>query len=81
MDATNRALFEPGSLVVCLDCDPGELARRLRSGEGRPLLFGNDPEARLRDLLAARQAAYARIAWHVGTTHRSADQVVRSFTC
>ncbi len=76
VDDANCALFEPDSLLVCLDCDAPELLHRLRGTEGRPMLWGAEPEARLRELLALRQPAYARIPWHVDTTHRAPEQVV-----
>jgi len=75
VDEANRALFDAGSLVICLDCEPAELSRRLSDAESRPMLWSADPEARLRDLLAARQPAYARIPWHMDTTGRTPEEV------
>lgn len=74
-EANRRALGQRG-LLVCLDCEAAELLHRLRGDRGRPMLWADDPEARLHGLLAQRRAAYARIPYHVDTTHRSPDQVV-----
>ena len=75
VDAENRRLLGSGGLLICLDCAPEEILHRLRGDGGRPMLWGDDPEARLRDLLAERRAAYARIAHHIDTTSRSPEQV------
>jgi len=72
-DANRNALGQSG-MLVCLDCRPAELVHRLRGDAGRPMLWAEDPEARLRELLAERRPAYARIPYHIDTTHRSPEQ-------
>jgi 3-dehydroquinate synthase len=56
----NRELMASG-LVVCLDAPAPEIVSRLGSGEAseRPLLAGDEPEARVRELKAARYKFYA----------------------
>src|SRR5262245_51115182 len=53
-----RELLAAGVLIT-LQADVAELARRVGTGAGRPLLAGQDVAGRLHDLLAARADAYA----------------------
>ncbi len=77
VDAGNRQMMEESGLVVCLDCAPGELMRRLQGDTHRPMLWAKDPGARLRDLLAERQPAYAQIPYHIDTTYCSAEEATK----
>ena len=74
--AANREIMAGSGCLVCLDCEEGELIRRLKGDEGRPMLWGQEPEERLRELLRSRRAAYAEIPYHVDTTRRTLDQVI-----
>lgn len=76
VDEANRRTLGHNGCLVCLDCEAGELLHRLCGDRGRPMLWADDPEARLRELLRERQPAYARIPYHVDTTHRSLQEVV-----
>jgi len=62
-------LGRAGTLVVALDAEPAEMLERLRRQQeaegdaaGRPMLAGDDPLARIRQLKAKRQEAYDRAA-------------------
>jgi len=77
VDAHHRELLGRAGVLVCLDCAPEELARRLQGDVRRPMLWGDDPAARLRSLLQERRAAYAEVPHHIDTTHRSLEQVVQ----
>jgi shikimate kinase len=57
----NRELVARSGTVVWLRADPGLLARRVGSGEGRPLLE-DDPAGTLRRLDEARRPLYASVA-------------------
>lgn len=72
----NRLTFEKANLVICLDCNPEALWERLSSAENRPMLDGDDPKARLFELLAARRPAYDQITHHVDTSWRPVEEVV-----
>ena len=62
--------------MVWLEVSPHEAARRIGDPNGRPLLAGGPPEARLSELLAARGPLYAEAAHrHVATDGLSADAV------
>ena len=58
---SNRALIARSGTVVWLRADPGQLARRVGTGHGRPLL-GEDPAARLVELDRARRPHYQALA-------------------
>lgn len=67
--ATRQRLRERGQ-VVYLNSTPEELFRRLRHDVNRPLLQVADPQARLRDLYAARDPLYREAAHFVIETGR-----------
>lgn len=73
-DANFRALRD-ASLLVCLTAEPGVILARTRGGS-RPLLQSGDREGRIRELLAARAGAYARVPHSIDTSHLSVDQIV-----
>ncbi|MFT7598153.1 MAG: shikimate kinase [Acidimicrobiales bacterium] len=61
-DGNARALETTGD-VFCLHASLDEILRRVladHDGPTRPLLAGDDPQARVRNLLAERAAGYAR---------------------
>jgi shikimate kinase len=74
-----------GTLTVWLRVKP-ETAVRRASGYGRvrPLLSGEDPVGRARDLLAQREAVYRRAALHLdaerATPSALADAIVAHMT-
>ena len=73
---TRAALLRRG-LVVWLDVDPDEAARRLApdlADEPRPML-GNDPVGRLRALRAERAAAYQQAHLHIDATAKPIDAI------
>jgi len=74
VDAHNRQIMGQTGLLVCLDCAPSELGRRLQGDAHRPMLWAENPAARLCELLAERQPAYAQIPYHIDTTYCSAKE-------
>lgn len=61
VDTDNAAALSAGNALFCLQASPEEIVRRLQDEqEARPLLAGTEPAARVEELLARRQAAYAR---------------------
>jgi shikimate kinase/3-dehydroquinate synthase len=59
-DAATRALIrDSGAVTVWLRCRLPTLLRRVAGREHRPLFLGQDPEAVLRRLMAARHPCYA----------------------
>ena len=73
---------QPGALdqararcfVVYLRTEPNEAARRVGKTATRPLLAGADPDDRMRELLAVREAFYLRAEAVVATDGRGAKQ-------
>ena len=77
----NRAVLHANTTVFYLQSSPEDIARRLRNDTNRPLLQGDDPLKRLRDLLAVRAPLYEETAHFVIDTVRcSTAQVVRKVT-
>jgi shikimate kinase len=74
LDSNNRAVLLMDNLLVCLTCDPEEIARRLTGDQTRPLLAG-DPVERIRELLVARKPVYDALPHHVDTTRRTPEEV------
>ncbi len=78
VDAYNRELLMRNGWVVCLDCEAEAIVQRLRGDQSRPMLWGDAPENRVRDLLAQRYAAYSQIPHHIDTTNRSIEEVAEA---
>ena len=89
-DARNRELMQASGLVVCLEASPETLHERLNDQasdssepEVRPMLAGPDPLARIRELKAQRQSAYAMADWIVQTDRLNiagvTEEVARSW--
>jgi shikimate kinase len=75
LDPANVDSLGGSGVVVCLAASVDALVDRLAGeAEGRPLLQGDDPRARIAELLAARAAGYARFP-QVATDGRSPDEV------
>ena len=73
--AANKAALEASGQIICLDAAPEAILARLPGDSSRPLLAGDDPEARVRSFLAARAAHYASLPNHVDTTGLSVAEV------
>lgn len=76
----NRRRMADGGFVVCLEARPETILGRLREGAGsepldRPLLAGDDPLPRIRELKAARQPLYALCDWTVHTDNLTPEEV------
>ena len=85
LDPGNRARMLAGGLVFCLSAQPETIYRRitiLPPSQGgpdgqpvRPLLAGDNPLARIRELLAQRSQAYAQAHFTVETDDLTTEQV------
>ena len=62
-----RALGANG-LLVCLTARPEIILERTARSKKRPLLTGENPEQKIRDLLAARAPVYAKIPVQIDTS-------------
>ena len=69
-----RALCAFG-VLVCLTARPDVILERTARSKKRPLLAGEDPERKIRDLLAARAPAYAKIPVQVDTSDAGLDEL------
>jgi len=76
LDEGNVAALKRHGRLVWLKADPDIILQRIGDAESRPLLNVADPKARLAELLALRQATYAKADAAVETSGRSIEQVV-----
>lgn len=75
-EPTRRLL--QGAPTVLLDLDESVAARRIGSGRGRPMLAGEDPLGRWKELTAARMPLYREVArWTVDAGRGNARAVAR----
>jgi shikimate kinase / 3-dehydroquinate synthase len=72
LDTDGFAELARDSVVTVLTASPDELAGRLASGSGRPLLDSDEP-SRTASLLEERQEAYARAGEALDTTGRPTE--------
>jgi shikimate kinase / 3-dehydroquinate synthase len=72
--ALRRELLREGTLIT-LRAPIAELARRVGSGAGRPLLAGQDVAARLRELVDQRADAYAECHAELDTNGRQGSEL------
>lgn len=71
----NLASLKAHSLVVCLWATPETIYQRTKHQTHRPLLQADDPLAKIRELLATREAAYKRADVLVSTEQRSIKEI------
>lgn len=69
-------LLKERGVVVCLFASPETVLERTRGNTTRPLLTSANPEERIRELMAEREAAYRRTGTLVLTDNRSRADVV-----
>jgi 3-dehydroquinate synthase len=82
LDADNRGLLIENSVVVCLEAKPETVYQRLLNDNlystnpvVRPLLAGDNPLERIKQLKSERQTYYAIADWTIHTDNLSLDEV------
>jgi 3-dehydroquinate synthase len=75
LDPANCEALEAGGELICLEASEEALWQRLAGHDGRPMLAGADPRARMGELLAQRAAAYGGLPHQLDTTHLTPDEV------
>ncbi|MBI4227595.1 MAG: shikimate kinase [Candidatus Omnitrophica bacterium] len=76
MEASNLAALTRAGWLVWLKAEPDIILQRVGETSRRPLLDAPDPKGRVEELLARRQATYAKADAVVDTTRRTVEQVV-----
>ena len=72
----NRTLLKEAGVLICLSASPEEIFRRVGSGEGRPLLEGDDPLDKIRRILAERREIYNQVPYNISTDRKNSEEVV-----
>mgnify|MGYP002396363191 FL=1 len=74
----NRQQLAARGLVIYLHCSPEQQYARTARDRNRPLLDTDDPQQRLRDLMAEREPIYRQVAdLVVSTERRGTSSVVK----
>ena len=76
MNPENLAALQRHGWLVWLKAEPDVILQRVGDIRTRPLLDVGDPRSRVGELLALRQATYAKAAVMVETSRRSVHDVV-----
>ena len=76
LDPENLSLLREKSFLVCLTAKPETILKRAGGGKQRPLIDVADKDGRVKELLALREAAYARAHAAIATDDASVDDVV-----
>ncbi|WP_295881276.1 shikimate kinase AroK [uncultured Thiohalocapsa sp.] len=78
MVAENRQQLAARGLVIYLHCSPEQQYARTARDRSRPLLDTDDPQQKLRDLMAEREPVYRQVAdMVVSTERRGTSSVVK----
>ncbi len=78
MVAENRQQLAARGLVIYLHCSPEQQHARTSRDRSRPLLDTDDPQQRLKDLMAEREPVYRQVAdMVVSTERRGTSSVVK----
>lgn len=72
----NIELLKSGGVVICLAADENTVMERTKKYKHRPLLNVEDPQRKIRDLLAKRAPLYARADHMVDTGNLTIRQAV-----
>ena len=73
--ADNLRALGANGLLVCLTARPEAILARTAHSRKRPLLAGEDPEHKIRDLLAARAPFYAAIPVQIDTSDLDPEEL------
>jgi shikimate kinase len=76
VDRANYERMRAAGPIICLVAEPEVIFQRTAANRDRPLLFGDSPRERIRELLAARAEAYARADHTVDTSRLAVGTIV-----
>lgn len=72
----NRKAFKENGVTICLTAHPESIHDRIKHETHRPLLQGEDPLAKIRELLDAREQFYRQADFVIDTSERFVDDVI-----
>ncbi len=61
--------------IICLKATPEVILERIKNEPHRPLLHAPDPLSRIKELLARREACYAKADYRIDTSQLTTEQV------
>jgi shikimate kinase len=73
----NLAILQTCGTVITLTADPQTILSRVGSAEDRPMLAGDDKEARIAALMEQRAQAYAQADITIDTSRLTVDEAAR----
>ncbi|MFC1708790.1 shikimate kinase [Candidatus Omnitrophota bacterium] len=76
VDTENLASLKKSGLIICLKAGPDTILSRSQGTEQRPLLNVEDPQSRIKDLLAKREPFYSKSDHIIETTKLDINAVV-----
>ena len=76
MDSENVENLKKNGVMICLTADPEIILKRTAHMKHRPLLDVDDPEAKIRELLAYRESYYRRADYTINTSSLTISEVV-----
>jgi len=77
LNPANVESLKSHALVICLWASPEDIWERVRGHNHRPLLLTEDPQGKIRELLAAREPFYKQADVLIHTGARSVSEVLQ----
>lgn len=72
----NLSLINNSGVGFCLEAKPQIIYERTKNFSHRPLLNVENPQAKIKALLKERAPFYAKVRYHIDTSHLTAQEVV-----
>ena len=76
LDDENMQNLKENGVVICLTASPAVILQRTAHNKQRPLLNVDDPEAKIKELLASRAPFYHKADYAIDTSPFTLDEVV-----
>jgi shikimate kinase len=73
----NLGNMRRAGMIFCLCAEPGEILKRIKDDDTRPLLKGTDKLDGIRSLLEKRRAAYSMSDVMIKTDNKSTEEIAR----
>ncbi|TKD70091.1 shikimate kinase [Pseudalkalibacillus hwajinpoensis] len=71
----NREFMRKHGTVIYLHCEPEEILKRLEGDSSRPLLSGENRQAKIQSIFSERLPLYREAHFEIDTTNRSVSEI------